>query len=205
MMEGIMNMINNMEWVEDYNLVKDKLFIKVSGSGKDMVDGPKTFCEDMVITYYILIEKNADGVASVPVRTKLMEKYGVSVERLHNDALVSSAKLFPVSYMNLADWGNGEDIGLPSIIVSNKDMWNGASAIFYPGVMQKLARDINEDFYVLPSSIHEMIVIPCDGFEEGFLSEMVRSVNEGIVDETDVLTGSVYRYYVDEGVFRRVA
>lgn len=81
-------------------------------------------------------------------------------------------------------------------IVSNDFANYGAAVVFYPGVLEKLYKDIGEDFYLIPSSVHEMIIIPCSRAECNSLNEMVYQVNRDkqVMKDEDVLTDSLYVY-----------
>lgn len=70
---------------------------------------------------------------------------------------------------------------------------NGAGCIFYPEFMDQAAEKLQGDFFVLPSSVHEVILLPDNGqmdFHE--LEAMVRQINETEVAPQDRLSDSVY-------------
>ena len=80
-------------------------------------------------------------------------------------------------------------------VLSNVYGINGASAILYKGVLSKFADKLRRDLYIIPSSIHEVIVIPkCKEWESTMLKEMVRDVNTTQVPREDVLANSVYEF-----------
>ena len=85
--------------------------------------------------------------------------------------------------------------GIPTqYIVTNTINFRGASAILDGEALKKLAERLSvQRFYVLPSSIHEMIIIPDDGkcnIEE--LSRMVQEVNQTQVEPEERLTDQAY-------------
>ncbi len=80
-------------------------------------------------------------------------------------------------------------------VLGNRDRIQGAAAIIYRGVLQDVADHLDKDIYVLPSSIHEVILMPDDGvFRGAQLSEMVREVNETQLLEQEVLSEHVYLF-----------
>ena len=80
---------------------------------------------------------------------------------------------------------------------------NGASAILYKGVLSKFASKLMKDLYVIPSSIHEVIIIPkCKEWEISMLKEMVRDVNMTQVPKEDVLANSIYEFKRETGALR---
>lgn len=80
-------------------------------------------------------------------------------------------------------------------VLSNESKINGAASLFYPGVQEQIAEQLHGDYFVLPSSIHELLIVPDNGnysFQE--LRTMVNEVNETQVAPDEVLTGEVYSY-----------
>ena len=80
-------------------------------------------------------------------------------------------------------------------VLSNIYGINGASAILYKGVLSKFADRLMKDLYIIPSSVHEVIVIPKrKEWGVGMLKEMVYDVNINQVPIEDVLANSVYEF-----------
>lgn len=89
-------------------------------------------------------------------------------------------------------------------VVTNEDRVNGAATMFYPGVMDEIGEKLKGNFFVLPSSLHETIVVPNDGnMEYKALLAMVTEINATQVDTQDKLTDQVYHYDVTDKVFEK--
>ncbi|MBO4280595.1 MAG: hypothetical protein J5872_01940 [Lachnospiraceae bacterium] len=88
-----------------------------------------------------------------------------------------------------------DECGLPMYVLSNAMNHFGASAILNIPFMDKVREKLKEDFFILPSSVHELILIPvsCAPDEEKLL-RMVHDVNEREVPEEEYLSDGVYRY-----------
>ena len=86
-------------------------------------------------------------------------------------------------------------------ILTNKQRHYGATVMLYDGILKKVSEKIGSGYYVIPSSIHEVIVVP-DGPETsvGFLKYLVKEVNRTELARTEVLSDSVYYYnpFIDE-------
>ena len=97
-----------------------------------------------------------------------------------------------------------DDNGL--YIVTNKTCVNGAGVIGFADAFGLLLKDKGiKDCYILPSSIHEVLVATkVDDLDETELLDMVRAINATTVSQADKLTDSVYRYTVGKGI-RKVA
>lgn len=84
---------------------------------------------------------------------------------------------------------------IPMNVLSNRRRQYGAAAMLYPGVLQTIADSLEASLYILPSSVHEVIIMPDTGQEDpDFLKEMVAEVNATQVLPEEILSGSVYYY-----------
>ena len=84
-------------------------------------------------------------------------------------------------------------------VLSNASGVLGASALFYPEIQEQISEKIGEGYYVLPSSLHEVIVVPeSAGFDAGQLTDMVKDANSSVVAPKDVLSDSVYHFDMGE-------
>ena len=80
-------------------------------------------------------------------------------------------------------------------LLTNQRGYNGATAIFYEGVLKEFAERVGKDLIILPSSIHEVLLIPDDGTSSyEMLSALVREVNRSEVPRRDQLSDHIYRY-----------
>ena len=80
-------------------------------------------------------------------------------------------------------------------ILTNEEKYYGAAVILYPHVLSHISRLLHSNFFVLPSSIHECILVPDSGqFTKKELETMVREVNETQVEDEEVLSQNVYYY-----------
>ncbi len=80
-------------------------------------------------------------------------------------------------------------------VLSNCDRVFGASALLYSASMKALAEKWNKNLIILPSSVHEVILLPDDGItEKEFYREMVKEVNDTQVEPEERLSYNVYYY-----------
>lgn len=161
-----------------------------------MSNYPHTIVEDLAITYHICVEKNMGETASFTISNDLLCSYGIDVETLHKDALDNAPKLFPVRYENMFNY---------ITIVTNQDITNGAACVFYPGVLEEIARE-RGSYYLLPSSIHEFIIAEEDTGDADDFVNMVKEVNSdpNIISSEDILTNNAYHYDAYDHIFETV-
>ena len=91
-------------------------------------------------------------------------------------------------------------------VITNVQGINGAAAIFYPDQMDKIAEGLGGDYFILPSSVHETLVVPDDG-KMSFLElrSMVTEINATMVNPSERLTDEVYHYDSKDKVFEKAA
>lgn len=86
-----------------------------------------------------------------------------------------------------------EENRIPMYVLSNTHKLYGAACMLYPDILEKFSKKINNDFYILPSSIHEVILLPFSGnSSDAALLEMVTEINRTQVEESEVLADSLY-------------
>ena len=90
-----------------------------------------------------------------------------------------------------------EDINM--YVMSNTMKLNGATCITYPHAIENFANEHDSDVYIIPSSIHEVILIPDISCSREYIDEMIRDVNRRQLDPVDVLSDHVYMYRRDIG------
>ncbi len=80
-------------------------------------------------------------------------------------------------------------------VLSNPEKLFGATAMLYPQVLDRFANQAGGGLYLLPSSVHEVIMIPDDGLQDkDELLKMVTEINDTQVDPEEVLAYSVYYF-----------
>ena len=205
----------------DYEQMKDKLAMEVvsTESNAELLSRvPHKEIEDMSIVYRFVLESNEDGRASILVTDQLLESMGVSPEQLHADALRTAPELKPVVIKGMSEvmaemmGMSAEDLammGMPTdpadeqmYVATVPDKIHGAGVIAYQNFMDQAAERAGGDFFILPSSIHELLIVPDNGqMSLRDLEAMVREVNATQVAPEDKLTDNVYHYDAQAKVF----
>lgn len=148
-----------------------------------------------------LSDKTSDeGSATIGITHEHLKMWDVSVDTIQQYAQINTPRIRPVNFFDLSQLClgtlnlNGSDT-IPAdpqmVVVSNEHKVDGACAILYPNVADKLRDAFGCDFYVLPSSRHEMIVLPAIG-DVNELYNMVYDVNRSEVSKEDYLADDVY-------------
>lgn len=171
----------------------------------------KVIAGDLAVTYHVIISQNLDGVASTAITYALMEKWEANTDILHEAALRNMTELLPSTFRSITSVleemkGNFEepsqDDGM--YVLSNKQKFNGSSALLDKEIMQKIVDRFGENFYILPSSVHECIVVavPEDmNIKISEISEMIKQINAMEVEPDIRLSDHPYKYTVEGGLF----
>ena len=182
-------------------------------NAEKLKDIPHENVEDMAIVYRFQMGEVVDGRASILVTNTMMEHYGISQEQLHQDAMEMAEKNDPVSIKNMDEllyemsdgfMGSSDDPSSPLFVATNESRFNGAAVMNYEGFMEQAAEKLGGNFYILPSSIHELIMVPESfGLRAAELKEMVTSINAAEVTPEERLTDNAYHYDAADKVFEQ--
>lgn len=180
---------------------------------------------DFAAVYYINLFENEEEIGGAAVTPQLFAEWDIPIDQLHADALAADMNRKPVlSKINdlmtsllfgeeprnlldeqettfldgIAPIETSEEFQIPELpmyCLTNLDKMNGASLVINEELMKSVGKAIGSDFYVLPSSIHETMLVPVTALKElSELQEMVRSVNETNVSQEDLLSDKVQYY-----------
>ena len=195
--------------IEDFVKTKDKILPRLickKLNQKLLRDRPHTGFADLAVTYHIRLS----DIASIAVTTALMEVWGVDVDVLHAQALRNMPKLTPSTFRGMSAVLSGKVPGmhesLPEedeamFVLTNRDNHYGAAALLDEDILHSIVERLGESFYILPSSVHEVIVLPNTAdIYPNVLTEMVKSVNVAQVPPEERLSDHAYRYTVTDGL-----
>lgn len=163
----------------------------------------------LAMTVDINMPGDMHGEWRIAVNHGVMQQLGVDRNELFLKAMESvvsydpatltdmSQALFSPDKENLLDRTEPlEPMEVGGMYVLTTESGNlGASALFYPDVKEKAAEMLGSGYYVLPSSVHECILVPeTAGVNEKELCDMVKQANRTVVEPKDVLSDNVFHY-----------
>ena len=202
----------------DYDSVKEHLavmLVNTQANKRMLQEMPHENIEDLSAICYVdfPVESN-DGKATMKVKNEHLKMWNVDAKEMFQQARantqpVNTPILQSMDEMLLSIFNEeghttnlldeNVDFGLRShdmlYALTNVEKQYGASMITQPEVLNKLEQLFPEGFYVLPSSVHEVLIVPDNGeMEPKMLGEMVREVNKNEVERQEVLSDRVYSY-----------
>lgn len=214
------NSINiNADYFENYENVRKTIVYKLVNYQKNkklLEDVPYKRVLDLAVVFYCLIEQRKGVSATALIHNEHLKIWNVTEDEIYNDALKNTPVLLAGSIVPMskilseiagtAPTDNdekvceytGEDI---LYVLTNSSRVNGAACILYDNLLKKFANDVHSDLYILPSSVHEVIIVPKkNAFDKSELADMVREVNEQGVSQDEILSDNVYEYNRKNGL-----
>ena len=214
------NSINiNADYFENYENVRKTIVYKLVNYQKNkklLEDVPYKRVLDLAVVFYCLIEQRKGVSATALIHNEHLRIWNVTEDEIYNDALKNTPVLLagsivpmskilseiagtaPVDNDEKVCEYTGEDI---LDVLTNSSRVNGAACILYDNLLKKFANDVHSDLYILPSSVHEVIIVPKkNAFDKSELADMVREVNEQGVSQDEILSDNVYEYNRKNGL-----
>lgn len=190
-------------------------------NSKLLEDIPHIRFLDLAIIFYCLVTENKDGIGSIRISNKIMENWNMTVKMLYQVAIYNTERLFPKVFCSLQSMlesmlvsgtkemseafydaydYNLQDVKAPFILTNRRGI-NGAAVMLYPDCLKEIGKMAGDDLYIIPSSIHELIIVP-DYIQTHpkELRRMVKEVNTSCVAAEEVLSDMIYKYSVEKNV-----
>jgi hypothetical protein len=216
----------DMRYFLNYESVKEKIVYKLINTEKNkelLEDVPHVEFLDLSIVFQCLVSNEESSTASILIHNAHIKLWNISVEELYREARENTRKLqeYEIRDMNeivseiimtggLDGFCEEEDMeelseSTPMYVLTNKSRIEGASCIIYPDLLKDFAFTIGKSFYVIPSSVHEVILVPADDTSEaGEIRNMIREINDTQVKVEEILSYSLYYFDKEEGRLLKV-
>ena len=150
-------------------------------------------------------------VGSAAISEQVVREWGRSVDELYDIALANCMKKYPArieplrNVLDEMSRGLLTDVDSPFYYVGTERGVQGSIAILYPGVLKEIYEKMGEPYYIIPSSINELLALPVGAEDEtGYLMDLIHEINSHMLDKTEVLTDALYRYRVETDTLETV-
>lgn len=197
--------------LKHFDTIKDKIVYKVvnyRSNEKLLEQVPHKRILDLAVVFYCLLDNEYGRSATALIYNNNLKNWNVTIDDVYKAALKNTPDLLHSKISSMAALfekcgGNvdGEEVDLkdyvPSdmYVLTNESKLNGAACILYENVLYDFAQKLGADLYILPSSVHEVILLPkLSMFEKDELVNMVKEVNTEGVAADEVLSDHVYEY-----------
>lgn len=220
---------NNLDlnFFTDFQRAKEQIMFKIvnyEGNRKRLEDLPHIKFLDLALTFYYGVEQEEIPRlnASIQIEKSHLDLWGIDEGALYDLAIENTVKKMPASCRTIFDiiLNILEEDGItpgkkaiedfkersdevPMYVLTNGKNYFGAAALYYPGVLQKIGKAFESDLIVLPSSIHEVILLPADKWTDyKSLNEMIEDINENHVAKEEMLSNHFYYYDLERDELR---
>lgn len=208
----------NMDFFTNYETAKQRIVYKLINFDRNkylLEEIPYVRFQDLAIVFYYLVDEDEFSNATILITNRHLDGWGVSTEEIYTVAKENAPKLLKASLLGMMQVLKGlveenifteeevgdsvlelfEDDNCGMYVLSNSTRLYGAGAILYDDILKEFADKMQSNLFILPSSIHEVIIIPDkDHITKTKLQGMVKEVNETQVAEQEVLSDSVYYF-----------
>lgn len=204
--------------LNDFSLLRDKVMYKLihTASNRELLqDIPSIPYLDLSIVFYLFLEKNEYGQMTALIHNDHLESWNTCLEELYRLASANTPEFLPADLKPMSDVMKSiaqEQLGTdyredfidelmsspdasPLYVLTNSSGICGACALLYPDQLKNFADMLESDLVILPSSIHEVLLVPYDdhiSFDE--LAHMVSHINRAEVPVEDRLSDQVYLF-----------
>lgn len=192
-----------------YDSVRNRLGIKLIGTkaNKGFLEGvPHVDFEDLSAVFYYLMEDPAFGNGMITVKNTDIKRWEKNEQELYREVLENCAQMLPPVLRPLSEV---LEVVCPEAdgslhLLTNESALFGAAVILYPGMQQEIAGKLGGAYFILPSSVHELILLPDSGEDAEDLLRIVVEINHTQVAEEEILTDAVYKYVPGNDFFSKV-
>lgn len=208
----------DVSYVKDFDKAIDKICFKLVNAERNselLKKVPHVMFNDLAVVFYILVE-NGDrdhGTATILVNNDIMNTWGIEyTNEFYENAKYNTQTLLPATVTDLTDvvkmlaeddesFNLIEDMDVeasaPMYVASNISRVNGCSVMLYDGVLKEFSKKVGSDLYILPSSVHEVIFVPCNKYVDddiNVLFDTVKDINDNELQPDYFLSNHIYKY-----------
>lgn len=199
-------------YIDSYESTKNNIYFKAVNYERNksfLEDVPYFRFIDLALVPYIMIDDELFGNASVVIHQDLFNRWGIDTDTFYWDVMNNMENNYkydfvPISQL-LKNMINKDDDCIEACsemyVLCPSERVYGAALIAVSKVMAQIADKMDSDYYIIPSSIHELIMVSADDRNnEEYLNNMINEVNESVVSEEDYLSNHSYYYRRGYGI-----
>ena len=192
------------ESMSDYEKIKPFLTIQIVSQKRNeetMKNSPHFLLNDLVA--FFRVRKEIDGYTySSIITNSLLNQYNISEEELLLDACKYLFERDPMEILPLQMFlGIPSPIYSPIYVAKTKSGVCGAAVLVNRDFFNEAYDKLKEDYYIIPSSIHELLLIPESFVDAEYLADIIQSVNREVVDPSEVLSDHAYHFEKSTNTF----
>lgn len=176
----------------NFELVKDSIAYKFTNKKKSIYDLDKVVHRDyldLALVYYVVIHQDDEGYDTLVITRKMFAEWNITEDQLYEIAKNNFDKIFKMHIMG----GRGE-CDLNTMLITTKPKLFGAVYMLNTDFLALVAEMFDDDICIIPSSIHELILLPMEGISVEKMNQTIVEVNKTAVAEEEYLSDHMYRF-----------
>lgn len=213
--ERAQNVDLNIDFFKEFELVRDRIFHKLINYEKNsklLQDIPYVRWCDLAVVFYYAVDEKVLGRASILIRNNHIDMWEQTADSLFGIAQHNMKQRMPeilIPMRELVEEMTGVKLEqtdeVKMYVLTNQAKLNGASAMLYSDKIGELADSLQSDLMILPSSVHEVLLLPDDSERQyDFYRQMVEEVNTTQVEPEEILSYNLYRYNREKAVIEEI-
>lgn len=202
----------DLEFFRDFAEVVTHLSFKLAMTGPNMErlkDVPVKRIHDLALIPICILNIKENEQGSIMITREHLKMWEITEKELWENVFIAAPRMFPASVRTITDYLGKDMFDCPGAleniyVVTNSTGYNGAGAVLYPGVLEEISGKVQDDLYVIPSSVHEMIVMSVSEcmIPPEYIRNIIHEVNFSVVSDEEVLSHNLYYYSGEEDKLR---
>lgn len=200
------------DFFTDYELIRRHIAYRMINYEKNkelLKTVPYVRYLDLAIVFYCLLHLTESGNATILIHKNHLDLWQITAAQLYEQACQTTPLLLPYDFRNMTSVlselngttpASGQNMAdtasfCPMYVLTNNQKLYGAGCVLYPGLLEAISKKLDHDLFLLPSSIHEMILLPAANRVQSFeLADLVTQINRTELAVDEILSDRVYYY-----------
>ena len=214
--------LKSAEHLYDFGKARDRVMLKLihtKNNEQRLNQVPNIPYLDLSIVFYLYMDEDSGSMMTAQIQNEHLALWGVDTQMLYRIALQNMQRVMPAQINSITqiiedlkcafgeepDEDRGEE-DAPFYVLTTSRGINGAACMLYSGVLEKFAEQRGKDIIILPSSVHEVLLLEDTGdIDCKALTELVKCINATEVPMEDILSERVYEYNLEKKEIKVVA
>ena len=174
----------------DFKTIKDKIALKLINrrvNGYLLCEIPHTDFLDLTFVYFIVLDRTGTGMDTILIKNEYLGEWGITKDELHDIACSNFTPLF-----SMCLYGTGSMDRF--FMITTKCKLFGAVYMAHFDLLKCIADAFDDDLCIIPSSIHEIMLVPCSGLIREEVDEVIKKVNKEAVEDNEYLSDHMYTF-----------
>ena len=198
---------------KDFPKAKNRIVVKLVNYEKNkelLLEIPHVKFHDLALIFVCCVSDFLNEYATILIHNQHLEMWDISLEELYQIGMKNTPEMLPCRYERMEDYFERmlENpfpflADLHMYLLTNQLKIHGATCMVYPGLLKELADKLEDNLIIIPSSIHELLILPEKCTKENYtlsdLKDMVGEANDTQLTDDEVLSDHAYLYIRETG------